>query len=141
MPLTNRSHQALLNSLFGNTSNFGALASAPTVHVALSTTAPTMAGGNVTEPSGNGYARVATTASDWANATDADPSVLSNAEIVSFPEATGAWGTVTHFALYDASSNGNVVGFGALTASRSPDDGDTARFAVGELVVQLRSPT
>lgn len=141
MPLTNRSHQALLNSIFGNTSNFGALATAPTVHVALSTSAPAMAGTGVTEPSGSGYARVATSASDWANATLADPSVLSNATIITFPEATGSWGTITHFALYDALTSGNVLAYGTLTASRAPVSGDTARFAVGELSTQLRSPT
>ena len=88
MPLTNRSHQALLNSLAGKTSAFGALASAPTLYLALSTTAPTMAGGNVTPPVGGSYARVETDAADWAAATDADPSALANAEIIEFPQAT-----------------------------------------------------
>lgn len=139
MPLSNRTHQALLNSAFGKTSNFGALASAPTWHVALSTTTPTMAGGNVTEPSGNAYARVATAASDWNSATNADPSVLTNANTITFPPATGSWGTVTYFVLYDASTAGNVIGFGQLTTSKTPQNGDTPSFAAGALSIQIGS--
>lgn len=140
MPLTNYSHEALLNSLAGNTSNFGALASAPTIYVGLSTSTPTMAGGNITEPAGGAYARVETSTSDWADATDADPSVLSNAEIITFPKATASWGTITHFVLYDAATAGNVLGYGALTTSKAIANTDTARFEAGELDVQLQSP-
>lgn len=139
MPFTNRCHQGLLNSLFGKTSIFGALATPPTFYVGLSTTTPTMAGGNITEPSGNGYARVATAASDWNTATNADPSVLTNANAVTFPTASGSWGTVTHFVLFDAPSGGNANGFGALTVSKTPTNGDTPSFAAGALTTQLES--
>ena len=137
MSFSNRTAQALLNSLMGKTSNFGALASRPTVYVGLSTTAPTEAGGNVTEPSGNGYARVETAPADWNNATDADPSVVSNAAAITFPAASGAWGTVTHFVIFDAATSGNVLGSAPLGTSKAPTDGDTPRFAVGDLVISL----
>ena len=147
MPLTNYSHQALLNSLAGNTSNFGALASAPTIYVALSTSAPNMDGTGVTEPSGatvSDYARVETAAADWAAATDADPSVLANAQAIEFPQLTTAsedWGTVTHFALYDAATNGNLLGYGALGTPKNPTEGDTPSFSVGDLEIRLGSPS
>ena len=51
-----RVHAALLDALFGNTSDLGALASAPTIHVGLSSTTPAQDGSNVTEPSGGSYA-------------------------------------------------------------------------------------
>jgi hypothetical protein len=140
MPLTNRTHKALLDSLAGKSSAFGALASAPTLHVGLSTTAPAMAGTGVTEPAGGSYARVATAASDWSTATLADPSVLANGAIITFPQATGSWGTITHFAIYDAATAGNVVAYGTLTASRAIVSTDTARFAFGELAINLQSP-
>jgi hypothetical protein len=139
MPLANRSHQALLNSLFGKTSNFGALASVPTVYVGLSTTTPTMAGGNITEPSGNNYARVATAAGDWNAGTNADPSLLDNANAITFPQASGSWGTCTHFVLFDASSGGNVLGYGALTTNKTPTTGDTPSFPAGSLDVTIGS--
>lgn len=139
MPLSNYAHQALLNSLFGKTSNFGVLASVPTFYVALSTTLPTMAGANVTEPA-NGYARVATDAADWVAATNADPSVVENANEIAFPAATGAQGTLAYMALYDALTSGNFLGFATLSVSRSPLTGDVVRFVEGELTVDLRSP-
>lgn len=140
MSLSNYAAQAVLNSLFGKTSAFGALASAPTIHVGLSSTAPTEAGGNVTEPSGGGYARVATAAGDWDAATDADPSVVENANAISFPKATADWLTgadLTHLVLFDAASGGNVLGSAALTTAKAVLDGDTPEFAAGELSVSL----
>lgn len=56
---------ALLNSLFGKTSNFGALASAPTIYVRLWTVLPNSAGTGGTECVGTGYAAEATVAGDW----------------------------------------------------------------------------
>jgi hypothetical protein len=143
MPFTQRTHQALLNALFSKTSNFGDLDTPPTIYVGLSTSTPTVSGGNVTEPSGvtvSDYARVATAAADWGTATNADPSVIQNAEIVEFPEletAAEAWGTITHFVLFDAATSGNVIGWGALSTSRSPVLGDTPRFGVGALQCRL----
>jgi len=61
---------ALLNSLFGKTSNWGALASVPaTFYIALWTTTPDSAGAGGTECSGTGYAREAITASSWGAAS------------------------------------------------------------------------
>lgn len=137
MSFGNRTAQALLNSLFGKTSNFGALASAPAIFAALSTTAPAEDGTNVSEPAGNGYARVATVGADWNAATLADPSVISNANPITFPTATGAWGTVTHVALYDALTAGNYLGSGTLLVSKAPTNGDTPSFAAGTLAVTL----
>lgn len=140
MPFSNYSHQALLNSFAGKTSNFGALASRPTWFVALSTTTPTMAGANITEPSGNGYARVSTAPADWGTASNADPSELSNAAVITFPGVTGAgWGTVTHFLLFDASTSGNFLGFGALGTPKTPTAGDTPQFGIGEFDTRLQS--
>jgi|SRR5690606_2623384 len=137
MSFSNYTAQALLNALFGKTSNFGALASAPTIFVALSTADPGETGSGTTEPSGNGYARVETAAADWGTATNADPSVITNAEDIAFPQASGPWGTLTHFALYDAAENGNFLGGGALGTSKAPTNGDTPVFSAGQLSVSL----
>jgi hypothetical protein len=140
MSFSNYTAQAILNALFGKTSNFGALASAPTVYVALSSTTPTEAGANVTEPSGGSYARVETAASDWNAATDADPSVVTNAEAVTFPEATATWvsgANLTHAVLYDAATDGNVLGSGALGTPKPVTEGDTAEIAAGDVSISL----
>jgi len=106
----------------------------PTVYVALSTADPTDDASGMAEPSGDAYARVETSASDWDASSGG---ATANATAITFPEATGNWGTITHFALYDASTGGNMLMHGALDASRSITNGITPRFAIGELDITL----
>ena len=140
MSFSNYTAKALLNSLFDKTSDFGALASVPDIYVALSSTTPTETGTNVTEPSGGSYARVATVAADWNAATNADPSVVTNANAIVFPTASADWvsgADLTHFALYDASTSGNYLGFGALSVPKPVLNGDPAEFPASTLSVSL----
>jgi hypothetical protein len=123
----------ILDHLFGKGSY-----TPPTIHVALSTSAPTDAGGNVSEPSGGAYARKQTAASDWNTASGR---LTDNATALEFAEATASWGTITHFALYDAATGGNFLGWGALTTSKAIGAGDTPRFAAGALDVQFNAST
>lgn len=109
--------------------------------VALSTTTPTEAGANFTEPAGSGYARVSTAAADWAAAVAGDPSTKANANAIQFPTSSGSWGTATHFGLFIAGSGGTVQIWGALTSSVAIASGDTASFAPGALVAKLGDPT
>ncbi len=125
----------LENKMLGHL--FGTAYTAPTtVYMALSTTTPTDAGGNVTEPSGNGYARVAI-GNNSTNWNAASGGTVTNKTAITFPEATGSWGTVTHFVLYDAATAGNALIWGALTASKAIGTGDTASFAAGALSISL----
>lgn len=121
----------LLDAVYGNT----AVSPPATIYVALSTTTPTQAGGNITEPSGNAYARVAKTndTTNWPGATTADPSVKGNGTTITFPQATGSWGTVTHWVTYDALTVGNPIDVGALTAGQAIANGTTASFAANAL--------
>jgi hypothetical protein len=119
----------ILDHLFGKGSY-----APPTIYVGLSTADPGDDGTGLSEPSGNGYARVATLAADWNIASGGS---LDNANALAFAEATGNWGTVTHFALFDAAAGGNVLAHGALTGSKAISSGDTARFAAGDLDVSL----
>ena len=106
----------------------------PTIYVGLSTTDPLDNGSGLSEPSGNGYARVATSGASW---TASSGGSLSNAGDISFPQATGSWGTITHFVLFDAASAGNMLAHGALSQSKTITSGDTAKFAAGDLDVTL----
>jgi hypothetical protein len=108
--------------------------SPPTIYVGLSTAEPLDDGSGLAEPTGNGYARVQTQASDWDAASAGS---LNNTNDITFPEATGSWGTISHFALFDAASAGNMLAHGALSQSKSIGSGDTARFAAGDLDVSL----
>ena len=106
----------------------------PTIYVGLSTADPGDDGSGLAEPSGGAYARVATTGSDW-NA--AGGGALDNANAIEFSEATASWGTITHFALFDAATGGNMLAHGSLTASKTISSGDTASVAAGALDVTL----
>jgi len=108
--------------------------SAPgTVYVSLHSADPTDAG-NGAELSGNGYARKSVTnnTTNWPNASSGSK---SNGTAITFATATGNWTAATHFGIWDASSAGNLLYFGALTASKTVQNGDTASFAVGALTI------
>ena len=107
-----------------------------TLYVGLSTTTITDAGGNITEPVGGSYARVAVT-NDVTNFPAAVSGAKSNGTAISFPAATGAWGTITDFFISDASPGGNILCSGALGASKAVASGETISFAVGALDVTL----
>ncbi len=119
----------ILDHLFGK-SNY----TPPTIYVGLSTADPGDSGAGLNEPSGNGYARVQTEAADW-NATVSG--LLDNANTITFNSATGNWGTLTHFALFDAVSGGNMLAHGILTDAKTVGSGDTIRFVAGDLDVIL----
>ena len=119
---------------------------APTViAVALFTAAPSDSGGG-TEVATGSYARVSVGASDtdW-NATQGGTSgdssgtggLTDNASDITFPTATASWGTVTHVGIFDATSGGNLLFHGTLTASKTVDNGDTFKFTAGDLDITL----
>lgn len=96
--------------------------------VALYTAAPSDAGGG-TEVSGAGYARQSVA----FDAAATPGGTTSNSADVSFTAAGGDYGTVTHLGIFDASSAGNLLWHGALTASKTVADGDTITFATGNI--------
>jgi hypothetical protein len=106
----------------------------PTIYVGLSTADPTDNGSGLAEPSGNAYARVQTSASNWNTASNGS---LDNGSDITFAQATGSWGTITHFALFDAATAGNMLAHGTLTQSKTIGDSDTARFQAGDLDISL----
>jgi hypothetical protein len=102
-------------------------------YVGLFTAAPSDTGGG-TEVTGNGYARVATgTISISGTATTA-----TNAAAIEFAAASGGnWGTITHAAIFDASTGGNMLAWAPLTTSRTINSGDVFRIPAGSLTVTL----
>jgi len=105
----------------------------PTLYVGVSTADPTEDNSGIAEPSGNAYARVATTGTDW----DRTAGVMSNGVAMAFPEATGVWGSLTHFAVFDAATAGNMVIHGALTTAKAIAANETLRFPIGNLTFTL----
>ncbi len=104
------------------------------IYIALSTADPSDDGTGAAEPAGDSYARSQTSNVDWAAASGG---AVSNADGVEFAQAMAPWGTITHFALYDAAVGGNLLAFGPLTDARTVAAGDTLRFGPGDLTVTL----
>lgn len=82
-----------------------------------------------TELTGNGYARVEVTFGAASSGT------ASNSAAVEFSAATGSWGTVSHFGIFDASSSGNLLIHGAFTSSKVIESGDILKINTGDLDV------
>jgi hypothetical protein len=124
--MSNYLENALINATLRNT----AYSSPATVYVGLFTSDPTDAGTG-TEVSGNSYARKSMTFSSPSNGAS------SNSGAVEFDQATGNWGTITHFGIYDALTSGNLLYHGQLTASKVIETGDVFKFAASALSVTL----
>lgn len=106
------------------------------IYIGLMTSEPNDDGSGVVEPAGAGYARVSVpnTLTEWPAAAGG---TKDNANVLTFPTATGAWGIITHFGIFDAASGGNLLMFGALNTARDVLNGDVFRYLAGALVVTL----
>lgn len=132
--------QAFLNHIFTDP----AYVLPATMYIGLSSTAPLEDGTGATEPSGGGYARVATTAADWGPAGGSAPATKSNTALITFPTATADWASradLTHFGVWDAPTGGTMHAFGLLGTPRPVLSGGTASFAAGALVLKMGDPT
>jgi hypothetical protein len=98
-------------------------------YLGLFTSAPGEAGGG-TEVSGGSYVREAVTFSVTGD-------TATNTAAVEWPVATDTWGTITHIAVYDASTSGNQIAYAALTNSKTIASGDVLRVPAGDLDITL----
>ena len=115
----------VLSHVFG-----GAAYTAPaTLYLALYTVAPTDAGGG-TEVSGGSYVR-------QSCAFTVSGNLATNTSAVEWPTATGSWGTVVAVGVFDASTSGNLMAYGTLTASKTISTGDVFRIPAGDLDITL----
>jgi hypothetical protein len=129
--LTDYSENILIDALFRNST----ISRPANWYIGLSSTTPTDAGGNITEPA-NGYARqpVATGASSaWADPSGG--SSTNNTNEIAFPTATGSWGTLTHVVISDAVTAGNWWFWKALDASVAITTDEVFRFQAAALVI------
>lgn len=141
--LSDKWENNLIDGIFrGQTVTFPA-----TQYIGLTTDACTDASLG-TEPSGNGYARVAVTSSmaNWAGtqaaasttASTGTGGTTSNNVAITYPTSAGSWGTVVAVRLYDAASAGNMIACIALTASLNVSgSGFTPSFPAASLTFQI----
>ena len=135
--LSNYLEDALLDAILNEVAF-----TSPSTWVALYTTDPTDADtGN--EVSGGSYARQrvyenAGGTPDWNTpVVDGIGYLVDNSDDITFPTATVAWGTVTHFGIRDALTVGNLLFHGVLDASQVVGIGGIFKFLVGDLNLRL----
>lgn len=98
-------------------------------YIGLFTAAPGEAGGG-TELSGGAYVREEATFTVSGD-------TASNSAAIEWPAATTDWGTITHVAVFDASTAGNMLVYAELTASKTISTGDILRIPLGDLDITL----
>lgn len=123
--MSNYLEQKLLEHTLRNV----AYTSPTTVYAALFTAVADGEAGTVTEvtTSGTAYAR-----QSIAFAAYSGGSVASSAQ-QTYAVATANYGTVTDMGIYDASTAGNMLLYGALTASKVINNGDQFVFPSGNV--------
>lgn len=125
MPGSAYSRNLMLNFLLRNTA--GTMPSA--WYVALFTSDPEESTSN--EVTAADYARVSTTfVAPLAGAT-------RNAATITFSEATTDWGTITHYAIFDALTAGNMLHYAALDEAQLVSTADQVIILAGELEVEM----
>lgn len=101
------------------------------IYVALHTANPDEdASGTEVTTSGTAYVR------QTGQFTVTGNTATTNAAI-EYPTATAGYGTVTHVAVWDAVSGGNMLAYAALTASKTIATGDVFRITTGSLDITL----
>lgn len=108
-----------------------------TVWFGLSTTVASDNLNNLNEPSGNGYARVARVNNSTTFGAAAS-GVKRNALDITFPEATGSWGTIVQFQIWahaTLQTEANLICQGSLDVSKAVTAGDTPRFPTNSLSI------
>jgi hypothetical protein len=137
MPFTNDAEAAILDAIFDLFGDEGSL------WVGLSSTTPGGDGSNITEPTGGSYARAQVDTDDFAAAVGGAPTTKASDAAITFPKATADWvggANLTHWVLYDASTSGDPVAFGAITTPKPVLEDDTPSFGAGDLVFRLGAP-
>jgi predicted metal-binding membrane protein len=127
MSFSNHLETEILDHVFGG----NAYTAPATLYLALHTANPAEDGsGTEVSTSGTAYARQTVTFTVTGN-------TASTSAVVEYPTATASFGTVTHVAVWDASTAGNMLAYAALTSSKAIDTGDVFRVPTGDLDITL----
>lgn len=105
-------------------------------YLALATTAASDSAFG-TEVTGGSYARLEIEAATGRTWTAASGGSINNSAEWAFTTATASWGTVSYVGIFSAAAAGSYYAWADLTTAKAVDNGDTAKFASGALVITL----
>lgn len=128
---------AMLDGVFGF-SGFSGYLGVATTYVALFTGMPGV-GGTSPGPTEvtigvNNYARVAFT-NNLTNWPAASAGLKSNGTTITFNAATGSWGTIVGYGIYDQATGGDLLYFGNLSTFKTVGNTDVVSFGAGTLQI------
>ena len=107
--------------------------SAPTnTYVQLYSQDPTDAG----SATGALYTRISVASGGWTRGTGG-AGTLSNTGVITITSSAASGATATHVAVFDAITGGNLLFYGALSASKSIGVGDEVKFNALQLTLTV----
>jgi len=87
------------------------------------------------EPSGNAYARIMVDNKIYYNSANED---LRNTSSIDWAEATGAWGDIEYWGIFDGSaSSDDLVMHGSFSSATTVSSGDQFRIATGDFEINF----
>lgn len=104
-----------------------------TLYLSLHTASVGDTGGGA-EVSGGAYARLAVT-KNTTNFPTTSTGTISNGTLLQWAVATANWGTVTSIGVWDASTAGNLLYWGDLTASQAINTNNRFEVPIGNLTI------
>lgn len=132
MSASNFLENALLNHIFRNTSYTPPVI--PYIGLFTGTAGTNLENNNISnEVTGNGYLRRTVS---FTLASGTEGTIKNGAQIV-FPTATASWGNITHIAILDASTGGNVLVWGSLSPSVTINASGTLTIPINGITVVL----
>lgn len=105
-------------------------------YIGLLTSAPTDSGGG-NELAGGGYARVQVGSSGQGDFSVSAEGSASNGAEFKWADATADWGTVTHVAVYDSATGGNMLLYGTLNSSVNVTSGDIFKIPPSGFTINM----
>lgn len=104
------------------------------LYFAFSTADPLDDASGNAEPSGFGYER--TLCNSWSAASSR---AISNSADITFPQASGSWGTIAYWSIWDAQIAGNMIAHGAFSASKAVVSGNIPKVNAGDVDISFNS--
>ena len=125
----------ILSRWLKNTTTVMSVNSATSQYLAIGTTGYNT--GIAEPPTSDGYARVQVTFGAVGGATSGPATISGPSAATTFgPNTNVNWGSIGYFGIYDASTSGNLLFWGSLTATVSIAVNDQFQFAASAITLQ-----
>ena len=110
-----------------------------TYYLALSSTDPSL-DSKGTEPSATaGYARAIISNDELTFGESDNSGIVSNYKALYFPESISPWGEITHYMIFDAPTNGNLLMYGEFNSPIYISLKTMIKIPAGDLKISVKN--